>query len=176
MSEIFVHETAEISEEAKIGTGTKIWGQSQVRENSVIGDNCIIGKGVYIDFGISIGKNVKIQNYANIYHGSKIEDDVFVGPGVMILNDKVPRSVTSTGELKGENDWKTGEVLIKKGASLGARSIILPGVVVGEYAMIAAGAVVTKDVPDYGLVMGNPAVLKGSVCKCGKKKCGDGEC
>lgn len=165
---VYVHPTAEVHKESEIGNGTKIWHQAQVRESCKIGENCIVGKGVYIDFGITIGNNVKIQNYSNIYHGSEIQDDVFIGPGVMLLNDKLPRSVSNSGVLKNENDWKTEKVLIKKGASLGARSVILPGVTIGEYAMVGAGAVVTKNVPDNGLVVGNPAVLKGSVDKNGK--------
>jgi len=135
----------------------------------VIGKNCILGKGVYVDFGVRIGSNVKIQNYASVYHSSIIEDGVFIGPDVSLLNDKIPRAVNPDGSLKGKSDWEVSETRIKKGASIGAGSVVLPGVTVGCWAMVGAGSVVTKDVPDQGLVYGNPAKLEGFVCKCGKK-------
>jgi len=157
-----VHPTAEVSEKAKVGKGTRIWHQAQVRENAAIGENCNIGKGVYIDFGVEIGNNCKIQNYVSIYHGVKIEDDVFVGPGVAFTNDFYPRAFIWSDE-------KVVSTLVKKGASIGANSTIICGITVGEYAMIGAGSVVTKDVPDHGLAYGNPAELKGWVCECGRK-------
>lgn len=164
-----IHETADVSNKANIGKNTKIWHQAQVRENVKIGENCIIGKNVYIDFGVEIGDNVKIQNNSSIYHGSKIEDGVFIGPHVILTNDKTPRAINPDGTLKTDHDWEEGKTLIKKGASIGAGSIILPDTTIGEFAMIGAGSVVTKDVPDYCLTYGNPAEIKGKVCKCGKK-------
>ena len=166
---IYIHETAEVSPEAKIGEGTKIWHQSQVRERAVIGENCILGKGVYIDFGVKIGSSVKIQNYVSVFHGVTIEDGVFLGPNVCLSNDKYPRAVNPDGSLKKDSDWKVSEVLVKKGASIGAGAVVLPGITVGRWAMVGAGSVVTKDVPSHGLVYGNPAKLKGFVCKCGKR-------
>jgi len=159
---IFIHPTAEVSKEAKIGSGTKIWHQVQVRENAEIGKNCNIGKGVYIDLGIKIGNNCKIQNYVSIYHGVEIEDDVFIGPSVTFTNDMYPRAFIW-------NEEKVVRTLIKKGASLGANSTIICGITIGKYAMIGAGSVVTKDIPDYGLSYGSPAKLKGWVCECGRK-------
>lgn len=162
-----IHPTAEVSPKAQIGEGTSIWNQAQVREDVVIGENCILSKDVYIDFGVHIGKNCKIQNGVSVYHGITIEDGVFVGPSVCFTNDKYPRAVNPDGSLKGGTDWEVAETLIKYGAALGARSVILPGVTVGEWAMVAAGAVVTHDVPPHGLVVGHPARLVGFVCSCG---------
>ncbi len=163
----FKHPTAEVSDKAKIGENTKIWHYVQVREGAQIGENCILGKGVYIDFDVKIGNNVKIQNGVDIYHGVTIEDGVFIGPHVCFTNDKNPRAIDERGKLKGTDDWMMGKTLIKKGASIGAATVILPNVTIGEYAMIGAGSVVTKDVPDYGLVFGNPAILRGKVDKKG---------
>lgn len=162
-----IHPTAEVSSRAQIGEGTSIWNQAQVREDVVIGENCILSKDVYVDFGVVIGSNVKVQNGVSVYHGVTIEDGVFVGPHVCFTNDKYPRAVNPDGSLKGGADWEVSEILIRYGAALGARSVILPGVTVGKWAMIAAGAVVTRDVPDYGLVLGHPARIKGFVCPCG---------
>ena len=162
-----IHPSAEVSPRAQIGEGTSIWNQAQVREDVVIGANCILSKDVYVDFGVVIGNNVKVQNGVSIYHGVTIEDGVFVGPHVCFTNDKYPRAVNPDGSLKGSSDWQVSEIRIGLGAALGARSVILPGVTVGEWAMVAAGAVVTRDVPSYGLVLGHPARLKGFVCPCG---------
>lgn len=163
----FIHATAEVSPESRIGKGTKIWHYAQVREKAHLGENCILGKGAYIDFGVSIGNNVKMQNGVFVYHGATVEDGVFLGPGVIVLNDKNPRAVGENGKLKTDDDWVVGKVLIKKGASVGAGSIILPNVTIGEYALIGAGSVVTKDAPDYALAYGNPARARGKVDKRG---------
>jgi UDP-2-acetamido-3-amino-2,3-dideoxy-glucuronate N-acetyltransferase len=162
-----IHETARVSPEAQIGQGTSIWNQVQVRERAVIGENCILSKDVYIDAGVCIGDNVKIQNGVSVYHGVIIEDGVFVGPHVCFTNDKYPRAINPDGTLKSADDWQVTETLVKYGAALGARSIILPGITIGRWAMTAAGAVVTRHVPAYGLVVGHPARLKGFVCPCG---------
>jgi acetyltransferase-like isoleucine patch superfamily enzyme len=164
-----IHETAEVSEQAQIGDNTSIWHQAQVREHARVGNNCIIGKGVYIDHDVVVGDNVKIQNGAFVYHGVTVEDGVFIGPGVCLTNDKYPRAITPVGDLKGTDDWQVSRVTVRRGASVGARAVVLPGVIVGRFAMVAAGAVVTKDVPDHGLVQGNPARLVGLVCACGRK-------
>ena len=166
---LFIHPSAAISPQASIGEGTRIWHQAQVREGATLGHNCIIGKGVYVDFDVTIGDNVKIQNGAYVYHGVTLEDGVFVGPGVILTNDKLPRAVNPDGTLKSDADWEVSPTLVKRGASLGAGAVILPGVTIGQFAMVAAGAVVTHDVPDYGLVMGNPARLRGFVCPCGHR-------
>jgi acetyltransferase-like isoleucine patch superfamily enzyme len=164
-----IHPTAEVSPKANIGEGTLIWHQAQVREGVIIGQECIISKGVYIDADVVIGSRVKIQNYACVYHGATVEDGVFIGPHVVITNDKYPRAITPDGKLKAATDWEVGRTLIREGASVGAGSVILPEVTIGRFALVGAGAVVTADVPDYGLVMGSPAALRGFVCSCGHR-------
>jgi len=159
---IFVHPTAIVDSTARIGKNSKIWHFAQIRENAQLGENCIIGKNVYIGKNVKIGSNVKIQNNASIYHGVTIEDDVFIGPNVVITNDKHPRSFIW-------NESRVGKTLIKKGASIGANATIVCGITIGKYAMVGAGAVVTKDVPPHALVVGNPAKQIGYVCICGNK-------
>lgn len=164
---IRIHPTADVSEKITIGAGTSIWHQAQVREGAVIGSGCIIGKGVYIDAGVKIGSNVKLQNYVSVFHGVTIEDGVFVGPHVCFTNDLHPRAVNSDGTLKAADDWTVSETLIRSGASLGANSTIVCGVVIGSWAMVGAGSVVTRNVPDFAIVFGNPARVRGFVCPCG---------
>jgi acetyltransferase-like isoleucine patch superfamily enzyme len=163
-----IHPSAEVSPQATIGPGTRIWHQAQVRERASLGANCIVGKGAYIDFDVAIGSNVKIQNGVYVYHGVTVQDGVFLGPGVILTNDKLPRAINPDGTLKSDADWEVSATLIEHGASIGAGAIILPGVTVGEFALIGAGAVVTRDVPAHGLVYGNPARLLGYVCRCGR--------
>ncbi len=164
-----IQDSAIVSEKAKIGENTRVWHYAQIREDAQIGKNCIIGKNVYVDFGVKIGDNVKIQNNSSVYHGVTIEDGVFVGPHVCFTNDKQPRAINPDGSLKSADDWKVSKILVKKGASIGANSTILPGITIGEFAMIGSGSVVTKDVKDFELVFGNPAEHRGFVDKEGKK-------
>jgi UDP-2-acetamido-3-amino-2,3-dideoxy-glucuronate N-acetyltransferase len=164
---IKVHPTAEVSDLAEVGDGTQIWHQAQVRERARVGRNCILGKGVYVDSDVQIGDRCKVQNGACLYHGVTLEDGVFVGPGAILTNDRSPRAVNPDGSLKGDADWKAGRICVKQGASLGAGSIILPDITIGQFALVGAGAVVTDSVPDHGLVVGNPARLVGYVCRCG---------
>ena len=164
-----IHPSADVSEKAKIGEGTSIWNNAQIRENARIGKNCVISKNVYVDFDASIGNNVKIQNNVSVYHGVTIEDGVFLGPHVCFTNDKIPRAVNPDGSPKGGTDWDVSKILVKEGAAIGANSTIVCGVTIGKWALVGAGSVVTKDVPDFGLAYGNPARLQGYVCKCGKK-------
>lgn len=161
-----VHPTAVVEERAKIGAGTKVWHFSHIRKGAEIGKNCTIGKCVYVDVGVKVGNNVKVQNHVSIYRGVEIEDDVLIGPHVTFTNDPYPRAFS--------RDWEVVPTRVCKGASIGANSTILCGVRIGEYAMIGAGSVVTKDVPPFGLVYGNPAQLKGYVCYCGRKLGGEG--
>ena len=156
-----IHETAEVSDKAVIGEGTSIWHYCQIRERVRIGKNCNFGKGVYVDFDVVMGDNVKAQNRVNIYHGVVIEDDVFLGPSMTITNDMFPRSFI--------DDFAVYKTLVKKGASIGANATIICGITIGRYAMVGAGAVVTRDVPDHALVLGNPARIAGWVCTCGRK-------
>lgn len=164
-----IHPSAEVSAEARIGGGTMIWHQAQIREGVVIGEDCIIGKGVYVDFGVRIGSRVKIQNYALIYHGTEIEDGVFVGPQVCFTNDRNPRAVTPDGALKTADDWEVGKIVLRQGASIGAGAILLPGIEIGRFALVAAGSVVTTSVPEHRLVVGNPARPVATVCRCGQR-------
>jgi acetyltransferase-like isoleucine patch superfamily enzyme len=172
---VIIHPTAEVSPQAQIGSGTRVWHLVQIREGVSIGQNCIIGKDVYIDFDVKIGDNVKIQNSALVYHGVTVEDGVFIGPQVCLTNDLYPRAITADGNLKGNDDWEVGPILVKYGASLGAGSLILPNVTIGRFALVGAGAVVSRDVPDHGLVVGNPARLVGYVCHCGRKMKAQGD-
>ena len=170
-----IHDTADVAENARIGEGTSIWHHCQVRPNAVIGKNCNIGKGVYIDADVSIGDNVKIQNYVSVYHGVTVEDGVFIGPHACFTNDMRPRAINADGSPKSADDWKLSETLVKKGAAIGANSTIRCGITLGEWAMVGSGSVVTRDVPDHGLVFGNPARLRGFVCPCGNKLDKSGE-
>lgn len=171
----YIHPTAEVSAKARIGPHTRIWHQAQVRERAQLGANCIVGKGAYVDFDVSIGDNVKIQNGVYVYHGVTLEDGVFLGPGVILTNDKLPRAINPDGSLKSDADWEVSPILIKRGAAIGAGAVILPGVTVGTFALVGAGAVVTRDVPDQGLVYGNPARLSGYVCPCGRSLVQEGD-
>ncbi len=167
MVNYFVHKTADVSKKSKVGKGSKIWHNVQIREGVEIGENVIIGKNVYIDQNVKIGSNVKIQNNASLYHGLTLEDGVFIGPHVCFTNDKIPRAINRNNELKNADEWLVGITNVKKGASIGAGSILLPGITIGKFAMIGAGSLVTKEVPDHALVIGSPARQAGFVCYCG---------
>jgi acetyltransferase-like isoleucine patch superfamily enzyme len=169
-----VHPTAEVSPRATIGDGTRIWNGAQVREDAHVGAECNIGKGAYVDFAVRIGDRCKIQNNASLFHGARLEDGVFVGPHACITNDRLPRAITPQGVLKGADDWEVGPTLLRYGCSVGAGAIILPNVIVGRFALVGAGAVVARSVPDHGLVVGNPARLIGFVCACGGRLRFDG--
>jgi UDP-2-acetamido-3-amino-2,3-dideoxy-glucuronate N-acetyltransferase len=164
----YIHPSAQVSPQATIGPGTRIWHQAQVRERAKLGANCIVGKGAYVDFDVAIGSNVKIQNGVYVYHGVTVEDGVFLGPGVILTNDRLPRAINPDGSLKSDADWEVSATLVKRGVSIGAGAVVLPGVTLGEFAMVGAGAIVTHDVPDQGLVYGNPARLRGYACLCGR--------
>lgn len=164
-----IHPTAEVSDAAEIGPGTSIWNQCQVREGTQIGENCIFSKDVYIDAGVRIGNNVKVQNGISIYHGVTLEDGVFCGPHMVFTNDRQPRAINPDGSRKAATDWVLSETLVRTGASIGASAVIVCGVTIGRWAMVGSGSVVTRDVPDHGLVYGNPARLHAFVCFCGEK-------
>jgi UDP-2-acetamido-3-amino-2,3-dideoxy-glucuronate N-acetyltransferase len=164
-----IHPSAEVSEHASIASGTSIWNNAQVRSDVHIGESCVIGKNVYIDAHVTIGSRVKIQNNVSIFHGVTIDDGVFVGPHVCFTNDMQPRAINPDGTLKGADNWQVTETFVAYGAAIGANATIRCGVRIGQWAMIGAGSVVTRDVPDYGLVLGNPARLQGYVCPCGNR-------
>ncbi len=169
MANVYIHPTAVVSDKNEIGAGTRIWMNVQIREDVRIGENCIIGRNTYIEDGVVLGNNVKVQNNALLYREAILEDGVFIGPGVILTNDKVPRAVNPDGTLKGTDDWHAGKIHIQKGASVGAGSVILTDLTIGAWAMVAAGSVVTKDVPAHALVLGVPARIIGYVCKCGER-------
>lgn len=167
--DVKIHPTAEVSDLAEIGEGTRIWHHAQVRERAKIGRGCILGKGAYVDFDVTIGDHCKLQNGVYVYHPATLEDGVFLGPGVIITNDKRPRAVNPDMTLKSDSDWDASAGWIGRGAAIGAGSVLLPGVKVGAWAMVGAGSVVTKDISAHGLAFGNPARLAGYVCMCGAK-------
>jgi UDP-2-acetamido-3-amino-2,3-dideoxy-glucuronate N-acetyltransferase len=160
--------TAAVSPKATIGPGSQIWQHVQIREGASVGANCILSKGVYLDPGVVIGNNVKVQNYVSIFSGVTLEDGVFCGPHAVFTNDKLPRAINPDGTLKSGADWEITPTMVKYGAAIGANATIVCGITIGRWAMIGAGAVVTRDVPDHGLVSGNPARLTGFVCACGQ--------
>ncbi len=164
----FAHESSYVDEPCEIGAGTKIWHFSHIMSGSTIGRGCNIGQNVVISPGVRIGANVKIQNNVSVYTGVILEDDVFCGPSMVFTNVVNPRSHVSR-----KNEYKT--TLVKKGASIGANATIVCGVTIGRYAFIGAGAVVTRDVPDFCLVTGNPGRVRGWMCSCGVKLAGTGE-
>ena len=157
-----------VSPRAVVASTTKIWELAQVREHASVGENCIIGRGAYIGSGVVVGKNCKIQNDAMIYEPAVLEDGVFIGPNVVLTNDHFPRAINPDGTLKSASDWAPVGVTIKYGASVGAHSVCIAPVVIGEWALVGSGSVVTKDVPSHAIVVGNPARQIGWVGKTGQ--------
>jgi acetyltransferase-like isoleucine patch superfamily enzyme len=169
MTATFIHPTADVSAQATLGDGCRVWRQAHIREQAVVGAGSIIGAGVYVGAGVQVGQNCKIQNLALLYEGLALEDGVFVGPQVCFTNDFLPRAVNPDLSLKAASDWQVGRTLVRRGASIGAQSVVLTGVTIGQWALIGAGSVVTHDVPDHALVHGQPARIKGWVCACGRR-------
>ena len=152
-----VADSADVSQQAEIAAGSSIWHLAQVREGAVLGVNCVVGRGAYIGTGVRLGDNVKVQNYALVYEPALLSDGVFVGPAAVLTNDHFPRAVNADGTPKTASDWTPVGVTVGRGASIGARAVCVAPVTVGEWAMVAAGAVVVKDVPAFALVAGVPA-------------------
>ncbi|MBI4843173.1 MAG: N-acetyltransferase [Nitrospirae bacterium] len=155
---VFIHPSA-VVESADIGEGTRIWGWSHVMRGAKIGKNCNIGEHCFIENDVVIGDSCTIKNMTSVWDGILIEDNVFVGPSVVFTNDKYPRS---------RQEWEMSRTIVRRGASIGAGAVILCGIEIMPFAMIAAGAVVTKSAPPFTLVAGNPAEAKGHVCACGR--------
>jgi UDP-2-acetamido-3-amino-2,3-dideoxy-glucuronate N-acetyltransferase len=159
-SEYFVHESSYVDVPCRIGAGTRIWHFCHIMANSVIGRQCNLGQNVVVSPGCVIGDNVKIQNNVSVYTGVILEDDVFCGPSAVFTNVVNPRSHVSR-----KDEYR--RTLVKRGASIGANATVVCGVTLGQYSFVGAGSVVTRDVPDYGMVYGNPARLRGWICQCG---------
>lgn len=171
-SQYFVHESSYVDMPCHIGRGTSIWHFSHIMHSCHIGENCTIGQNVMLSPKVVIGNGVKIQNNVSVYTGVECEDDVFLGPSCVFTNVINPRSFVSR-----KHEYKT--TLLRKGASIGANATIVCGVTIGRYALVGAGSVVTRDVPDYALVVGNPARAAGYMCRCGVKlrfDCAKGVC
>ena len=155
-----IHPTAIVEEGAVVGAGTRIWHRCHLRSGSRVGADCTLGFAVYVDTGVVIGDRCKIQNHVSLYQGVALGDDVFVGPGVAFTNDRYPRAPST--------DWEVVPTTIRSGASLGANATVVCGIEVGAWSMVGAGAVLTRDAPAHGLMLGTPARLVGWVCVCGR--------
>jgi UDP-2-acetamido-3-amino-2,3-dideoxy-glucuronate N-acetyltransferase len=149
--------TADVDATAQVGAGSTIWDLAQIREAVVLGNDCVVGRGAYIGSGVRVGARCKIQNYALVYEPATLGDGVFVGPAAVLTNDTYPRAVNAEGELKSREDWSAVAVTVDDGASIGARAVCVAPVRIGRWALVAAGAVVVRDVPDHALVAGTPA-------------------
>jgi UDP-2-acetamido-3-amino-2,3-dideoxy-glucuronate N-acetyltransferase len=168
--------SADVDVSAEIGDGSTVWHLAQVREHVSLGRGCTIGRGAYLGPGVQLGNQVKVQNYALVYEPARLGDGVFVGPAVVLTNDTYPRAITPDGRLKGSEDWVPVGVVVADGAAIGARAVCVAPVRIGRWALVAAGAVVTSDVPDFALVAGVPARRIGWVGRAGVRlvESGDG--
>lgn len=149
--------SADVDERATIGEGTSVWHLAQVREDAVVGPDCTLGRGAYVGPGVVIGAGCKLQNHALVYEPAILEDGVFVGPAAVLTNDLYPRAVNPDGSVKSADDWHAVGVTVRTGASIGARAVCIAPLTIGRWATVAAGSVVTRDVPDFALVAGVPA-------------------
>jgi acetyltransferase-like isoleucine patch superfamily enzyme len=172
---IRVAQTADVAPDAIIGEDSSIWHLAQVREGAVLGRDCVVGRGAYIGSGVTMGDGCKVQNYALVYEPAVLEDGVFVGPSVVFTNDHFPRAINIDGSVKSAHDWEPVGVTVRHGASIGARAVCVAPVTIGRWATVAAGAVVTKDVPDYALVVGVPARRIGWVGEAGSPLVKEGD-
>ena len=169
-----ISDDAQVAGDVTIGDGTQVWNLVQIRERARIGAECIIGRGAYIGIGVRVGDHCKIQNNALVYDPAVIGDGVFIGPGAILTNDRLPRAISPSGELKRADDWDPVGVSIETGASIGAGAVCVAPVRIGAWAMVAAGSVVVRDVPDHGLVAGNPACQIGWIGRDGRRMVDDG--
>jgi UDP-2-acetamido-3-amino-2,3-dideoxy-glucuronate N-acetyltransferase len=164
-----VQPTAQVADSATVGDGTSVWELAQIREKAQLGAGCVIGRGAYVGTGVVMGDHCKLQNYALVYEPAELGDGVFIGPAAVLTNDEYPRSVDPEGNLKRADDWDPVGVRLLEGASVGARAVCVAPVRIGRWAMVAAGAVVTRDVPDFALVVGVPARQIGWVGRSGRR-------
>jgi acetyltransferase-like isoleucine patch superfamily enzyme len=169
MEDKSIAESATVEQNVTIGFETKVWHFAHIRSGATIGNNCTIGSNVFLDIDVSIGNACKIQNNSQIFSPAKIHDGVFVGPGVILTNDRYPRSINEDSSVKKNSDWEKIGVEVMHGASIGAGAICIAPIKIGTWAFIAAGSVVSSDVPDYAFMMGIPARQYGWVGKTGKK-------
>jgi UDP-2-acetamido-3-amino-2,3-dideoxy-glucuronate N-acetyltransferase len=167
--------SADVDPTATIGDGSSVWHLAQVREGARLGEDCVVGRGAYIGSGVQVGPRCKIQNLALVYEPAVLEAGVFIGPAVVLTNDTFPRAVNPDGSLKSAADWTPTGVHVREGASIGARAVCVAPVVVGRWATVAAGAVVTRDVPDFALVAGVPARRIGWVGRAGVRLVDEGD-
>lgn len=170
-----VQASADVSPQATIGARTRIWHLAQVREGATLGEDCIVGRGAYIGPGAVLGDACKVQNHALVYEPARLGHGVFIGPAVVLTNDEFPRAINPDGSLKDADDWTMVGVVIDEGASIGARSVCIAPVTIGAWALIAAGSVVTKDVPAFALMAGVPAKRIGWVGHAGHPLRQDGD-
>jgi UDP-2-acetamido-3-amino-2,3-dideoxy-glucuronate N-acetyltransferase len=166
--------SADVDENVAIGDGSSVWHLAQVREGAALGTNCVVGRGAYIGAGVQVGDSCKIQNYALVYEPARLGHGVFVGPAAVLTNDTYPRAVNPDGTPKSGADWEAVGVLVGDGASIGARAVCVAPVRIGAWSLVAAGSVVTKDVPDHALVAGVPARQVGWVGRTGRRLENDG--
>lgn len=164
-----IHPTAVVEDDVQIGDETRIWANVQVRSGARIGSHCILGRNVFVDVDVVVGNRVKVQNNASLYEGVTVEDGVFIGPHVVFTNDLVPRAVTASGALKTTDDWTLGRTVVRSGAAIGAGAVVVTGIEIGCWAMVGAGTIVTRDVPDHALVVGNPGRIIGYVSAGGQR-------
>jgi len=165
----FKHERAIVHPAAQIGEGTRVWANANILEGAIIGEHCNICDGCYVENGAIIGNHVTLKNTVAVFNGVTLEDDVFVGAGVAFINDRNPRSHRTDA-------WVLEKTFVKKGATIGANATVMCSVTIGTYAIVGAGTVVTKDVPDYNIVVGNPSRLAGYACRCGRALNDDLKC
>ncbi len=164
---VTVHPSADVAADAELGEGTVVWHLAQVREGARLGRECVVGRGAYVGTGVRVGDRCKIQNHALVYEPAVLGDGVFVGPAAVLTNDRHPRAVRPDGGLKSAADWDAVGVVCAEGASVGAGAVCVAPVRVGRWALVAAGSVVTRDVPDHALVAGSPARRIGWVGRAG---------
>jgi acetyltransferase-like isoleucine patch superfamily enzyme len=164
-----IHPSADLEVDVEVGPESMVWHRAQIRTKARIGASCIIGRDAFIDTGVVVGDKVKVQNGALVYHGVTVDEEVFIGPGAILTNDRLPRATGRDGTLARSDDWELTPTHLGRGCSIGAGAIVVAGCDVGPFAMVGAGAVVTRAVTPHALVVGNPARPIGWVCVCGER-------